>query len=394
MNQHSPIVAPSVSIEGRILSKALKPIAWVVQRRSSHPILATVRMTLSDGGLRIASTDLDIDIGVTLDVISGGGAFDVCVSCDVLVGIANAAGPSVMAFRKIEKASGRDDKGSETSQTVLAVSVEDGAVEYEIENVLGPDGFPSLPGERKAELERFTNGMLADALRRCEAFISKEETRYYLNGVYWANLAGGREFVATDGHRMARYRYSAEAGDGVGRIIPHKTVALLTRFFRGSDIIVYDVGNGATKIDFLADGFAIRSKLIEGTFPDYTRVIPTITPEHYSIAFSKAGLSYALQLASAMPSSQRIWGRAIHVHQLDGMLCLKLKSSDMGSAIARTNFPWPDGAPDFGLNAQYLRDNLASCDGDVRFVLKGAGDPVLILDADETMTRIQMPMRV
>lgn len=391
MNKHMPI-APVASIEGRVLSKALKPIAWIVGRHSTYPILSMVRLSLNKAGLRIVGTDLGVEISSTLDVIHGDGEFDICVGADVLSSIAQAAGPSVMAFRLNDKIS-RDHKGRETTVSVLSVSVDDGAAEYEIDGILSSEGFPALPGDRGVVLETFTNGMLPGALRRCEAFISKEETRYYLNGVCWVQNDKGREFVATDGHRMVRYRYTSEPGDSISRIIPHKTVALLTRFFGGANITVHAVGDGATKIDIVADGFSIRSKLIDGTFPDYTRVIPTVGPESHSIAFSKAGLSHALRLASAVPGRVG-YGRAVHVHQRDGLLCLQLNSTDTGSAVAHTVFPWPKGAPDFGLNAKYLSDNLATCEGDVRFVLKDAGGPVLILDSDETMTRIQMPMRV
>lgn len=394
MNQHvSSITTPFASIEGRVLAKAIKPVAWIVGRHPTYPILSTVRLTLSDAGLRITGTDLDIEIGVTLDVIDGAGKFDICVAADALASIARAAGPSVMTFRKGEKVINSRDKRP-TAVPVLFVSVDNGAVEYEIENIMEPDAFPVLPGTRGTLLEQFSNGMLSDALRRCERYISTEETRYYLNGVYWVQNGKGREFVATDGHRMVRYRYAADPGDGVGRIIPRKTVSLLTRFFSGADIAVHAVDQGQSKIDLLAGGFSIRTKLIEGTYPDYNRVIPEREGAKHSLPFSKAGLSQALRLAAAMPGLRGHFGRAMHIHPRDGLLALKFNNADTGSAIARTVFAWPEGVPDFGLNAKYLSDSLATCDGDARFVFNDAGGPILILDGDESMTRVQMPMRV
>lgn len=390
MNKHMPITSPTASIEGRVLSKALKPITWIVGRSANYPILSTVRLTLNKDGLHVVGTDLDVEVSTALDVISGEGEFDICVAADVLASIARAAGPSVMTFRKCEKTA-RDGKGSES---VLSVSVDAGAAEYEIDNIFASDAFPALPGERGVLLETFTNGMLANALRRCQRFISSEETRYYLNGVCWVQNDKGREFVATDGHRMVRYSYAANPGDGIQRIIPRKTVALLTRFFAGADVAVHAVGDIRPQIEISTNGYTIRSKLIDGEFPTYTRVIPKVDAESHCIVFSKAGLSHALRLASAIPGSSAQYGRAIHVHPREGLLCLKFNSADTGSAVAHTTFPWPEGVPDFGLNAQYLSDILATCEGEARFVFKDAGHPILILDGDETMTRVQMPMRV
>lgn len=390
MNKIAAISEPFVAIEGRVLHHALKPLIYIVQRRSTYPVLQTVRLSLGRDGLRLTGTDLNVEISTLLDVNAAGGEFELCIDARTLSSISRAAGVADITMRKIEKVIGHR-QGKPETETNFVIELDEGSVRYEIENTLNADSFPEFPGKRGALIENFTNGHLSDSLRRCERYISDEETRYYLNGVYWVRGEQGREFVATDGHRLVRYRYTTESGDGVGRIIPAKTVRLLSRFFAGRDATVYEVGEN--KIEVVTDGYTIRSKLIEGTYPDYRRVIPKDEGAR-EFRFTKAGLASMLSRLGGMPMRERRYGRALHFHAESGLVAVKHRNPDSGSALVRSVFEWPEGAPDFGLNARYLADNLATCDSDVRLLVKDGSSPILILDGDDSVTRVQMPMRV
>lgn len=394
MNKHVPVVAQFATVEGRALAAALKPLLFVVERRGSYPILSMVKLRLDGVRLQVTGTDLDIEIATELDVSDCSGEWDLCVDARVVAGIARVAGPMLVRLEKVEAIAGKSKDGTPTSETQLHVTLDNGAAVYRLGNVLGADAFPTLPGERGELIERFGNGMLPEALGKVERVISKEETRYYLNGVNWMIGPNGRWFAATDGHRLLKLDYSSDSGSG-NRIIPRKTVELLTRFFVGADVSVFALlGDG--KIDIEAAGFRIRSKLIEGTFPDITRVIPKSDDVKCHLARPRAELEHALSRLMMLPHSRfGFAGRAVRFHPEAGSVAVSMKDQgDFGEATALVGGAWPEGMTEFGVNSRYLRDLLLTCSGEVTFGIKDAGAPILVSDGDPAMTRVIMPMRV
>jgi len=386
MNAISPVtIADFVSIEGRVLSRALKPFLFVVERRNTYPILGMIRLSVAGSILTVTGTDLDIEVAATLDVIDAQGEWSICVNPKALAAIARIAGPAALRM--------------EVAGDELRITT-DGA-EYTLAP-LSADGYPIAPGSRSAEIERFGNGSLAALLGKVDWCVSNEETRYYLNGVAWQRGENGSRLVATDGHRLAMCRYDGAAAADLKCIIPAKTVTLIRRFCAGVDIAVHrvvrpneqaDLADDPTRLDFVAPGVSIRSKLIEGTFPDVDRVIPK--GWQYPFNFSRQDIVSAVTKATAFGVSQHSYGgTALHIKPVDGQVTVGTKSPDLGSSTAVVEAGWPKGAPEFGVNARYFREALNHCEGDIVLGVQDAGAPLRISDDDTTMTRILMPMRV
>jgi len=372
----------SVTVEGRALKQAMKIISAVIERRNTIPILNYAKLTHSAAGLRITGTDLDIEAHADIDVIDGtGGEWSACINSSVLAGIARVAG--TMNIR-IERAS--------NAQTAT-ITLGDGAAFYEIETLNELD-FPEIGGGRGDLIEAFTNGMFAATLDKVQWCVSTEETRYYLNGVCWHTTAKDRRFVATDGHRMAICRYASEGGEASTRIIPRKTVRLITDHLAGKDVKLFAVDQPG-RLDIMSPGITIRTKLIDGTYPDYARVIPS--KHDFTFDLKRDEIIAAIDQATAIGGRDRT--ASIKFQNQNGRVAITRKSMDFGNAKVATSTAWPldrgsknEPAP-FAFNSQYLREVTKACQGAISMRMLDQGSPFTIHDEDETMTRVLMPMR-
>lgn len=375
-----------VAIEGRPLRAALASVLRVIEKRNTYPILGTVRLTYADAALTLTGTDLDMEITTRLDVNQGEGSFDICVDPRILGGIAKVAGVDLVRIEVFGKLV--DGLKPEVEPEARVTIGNDTSYTLPVQN---PDAWPTLPGDRGALIERFTNGSLAQMLGKVVGYISTEETRYYLNGVCWQNLTTGRRFAATDGHRMGVCRYSGGEGENWSRIIPRKTVKLVLALAAGMDVDVFDMG-AKPGIEFQFGSTTIRSKLIEGTFPDIDRVIPNIASAPHHLKMSRLDVLAAIDRVMALSNDR--YGRAIRWFGRDGELVLSVNGIDAGKVEASVAVPMPDTVPDFGLNGRYIREMIAACQGDITMHVTDERSPFRITDEDESMTRVLMPMRV
>lgn len=364
-----------VTIEGRALKQAMRPICSVVERKCHVPILGYVRLSLDKSGLKITGTNLENEITASLDVIDGSGVWSVCVNGHTLASIAAAAG--VMPVRI--------EPGSEDA----TITLDDGAAIYTV-STLPSDEFPSFGHERAELIETFTNGMLAIMLDKVKWCISSEETRYYLNGVAWQIGKDGRRFVATDGHRLAACRYSSEEGQDASRIIPRRAVEIIATHLSGKDVKVFAT-TVSTVLDIVSPGITLRTKLIDGTFPDWKRVVPKEDAFKFAFAFNRDEIIAAINQATAIGVER---GRAIKFAPDDGRVAIERHDPEFGSAKVKTSTAWPAKAEEFGFNSHYFRVIATACQTDFTLHMAGQGMPFSIADSDETMTRLIMPMRV
>lgn len=380
-----------VSIEGRVLSAALRLHTAIIEKRNSYPILANVRLVIDGPILSITGTDLDLEATTKLDVINSAGTWQTTVPAHLLGEIARVAGSTEMRIEEV--AEGDNDLG-------LRIIV--GDAEYQVAT-LSPDSFPQMAGTRGGMIEAFTNGRLALMLDKVAWCVSTEEVRYYLNGVCWQFGPRGRRMMATDGHRLASCRYDEDVtGAKVDRIIPRKTVHLLRKFAAGADVAVYSVVKpnesgelieSQGQIEFAIGATTIRSKLIEGTFPDVDRVIPKPEAQQYKFSINRDAMLTAVGQVLTIASKRG--GKALAFRDADGVLTVRTNNPDTGSAkVTLPGSEWPEGAHEFGLNGSYFRDILNNCHGAVVLHQQDASAPFTVTDEDDTMTRVIMPMRV
>ncbi|WP_284777104.1 DNA polymerase III subunit beta [Agrobacterium sp. lyk4-40-TYG-31] len=340
------------------LTRALAATTKVVESRSTIPILSSVQLAATGDGLAITATDLDIiaTAGVPAEVSKPG---NICVDAKLLNDIARkATGDITMELNgdKLLVKSGR-------SRFSLAT--------------LSAEDFPTL-GDDKFDAEFEID--LAALFAPVSFAISTEETRYYLNGVFFKGCRS--EAVATDGHRLAR-NFGPELPTFAGIIVPRKTVSLLPK---GK----VQVSVSQQKIRIVSDDVRITSKLIDGTFPDYERVIPKSNERVVTV--DRDALMKASDRVSTV-SSER--GRAVKFSIAPGSIALAVAAGE-ASANDEVEAEYSGEPMDIGFNAAYVRDVLSVLpSGPVKMALQDSGMPGLFTsDGFEGLTLVCMPMRV
>jgi DNA polymerase-3 subunit beta len=226
--------------------------------------------------------------------------------------------------------------------------------------------------------------------------ISTEETRYYLNGIYLHVAGSGKtqtlRAVATDGHRLAETDLSVPAGAAgmPGVIVPRKTVTEVQRLIEDTEGEVA-IELSSSKIRFSIGRVVLTSKLIDGTFPDYQRVIPAGNDKELTV--DKKDFEAAVDRVSTV-SSER--GRAVKLSLSSGKLILSVTNPDSGSATEELEVEYDADPLDIGFNSRYLLDIAGQLDGEVAVLkLADPGSPTLIQDKDaKGALYVLMPMRV
>ncbi|HXP95139.1 MAG TPA: DNA polymerase III subunit beta, partial [Telmatospirillum sp.] len=237
---------------------------------------------------------------------------------------------------------------------------------------------------------------LKGLIDRTRFAISSEETRYYLNGIYLhaASSSGVPVLraVATDGHRLARVEVPLpEGAPGMpGVIVPRKTVAELRKLLDETNVDV-TVSLSETKIRFAFDDAVMTSKLIDGTFPDYERVIPADNDKVLEVDCKS--LAQAVDRVSAISTEK---SRAIKLSVEKGGLTLSASSPENGSAVEELEASYDASPMEIGFNSRYLLDILAQIEGDAaRFAMADAASPTVVREVtDSSAVYVLMPMRV
>ncbi|MGR3343531.1 MAG: DNA polymerase III subunit beta, partial [Paracoccaceae bacterium] len=239
-------------------------------------------------------------------------------------------------------------------------------------------------------------GLLRRLFDKSKFAISTEETRYYLNGVYMhvstADSGQVLRCVATDGHRLARI--DAPLPDGAdtmpGVIVPRKTVAELRKLLDDDDMTIA-VSVSETKVRFATPDVTLTSKVIDGTFPDYTRVIPQGNTRRMEV--DAAEFARAVDRVATV-SSER--SRAVKLSLDEDRLVLSVNAPDSGAAEEELGVAYADEHLDIGFNAKYLLEIASQVDREnAVFLFNSSGDPTLMREGDdESAIYVVMPMRV
>ncbi|MEQ9518254.1 MAG: DNA polymerase III subunit beta [Parvibaculum sp.] len=369
-----------ITIERSALLKSLNHVQSVVERRNTIPILSNVLMRAGEGQLSLTATDLDIEVveATTADIAQEGGT---TASAHTLYDIVRKLPDGA----QVEISDGDDGK----------ITLQAGRSRFALQS-LPQEDFPAMSAGDLPHRFEMPAEALARLVDKTRFAISTEETRYYLNGIYLhtaeANGTAMLRAVATDGHRLAQADFPLPDGAAgmPGVIVPRKTVLELQKLVEEEEGLVR-VGVSDTKIRFEFAGVVLTSKLIDGTFPDYTRVIPEGNDKEMEVDGKK--FAEAVDRVSTI-STER--SRAVKLNMEDGRLILTVTNPDSGNATEELGVTYSSSPLEIGFNARYLLDIAGQLDGDKAiFSLADSGSPTLIRDVDdESALYVLMPMRV
>lgn len=370
-----------LTIERTNFLRSLSHVQSVVERRTTIPILGNVLLQASGQKLGMTATDMDlaIDEKTAAQVAQPG----------------SVTAPAHMLYDIVRKLpEGAEIELSQAGQTDQ-LTLRAGRSRFSLA-CLPPADFPAMSGGDQPHRLRLGADQLRLLIDRTRFAISTEETRYYLNGIYFHAAETGKtkvlRAVATDGHRLARVEIPLPEGAGQmpGVIIPRKTVNELRKLIDETGEAV-NISLSDTKIAFAFDDAVLTSKLIDGTFPDYARVIPTGNDKALDVDCKSFG--EAVDRVATI-STER--SRAIKLTLNKKTLTLSATSPESGTASEEIEVGY-DGEPiEIGFNSRYLLDITQQISGkQARFSMADGASPTIIQDVDDSGSLyVLMPMRV
>ena len=370
-----------LSIERAMLLKAISQAQSVVERRNTIPILANVLIEAEGDTVSFRATDLDIEVvDRTPAMVERAGA--TTVSAVMLHEIVRKLPDGALVSLTDDPRTGR-------------LTVEAGRSTFALATLPRED-FPVMASSEYHTRFTAKAGDLRRLFEKSKFAISTEETRYYLNGVYLhvADSPEGRVLrcVATDGHRLARVDAALpEGAQGMpGVIVPRKTVNELRKLLEedGADIAL---SVSETKVRFATADIALTSKVIDGTFPDYSRVIPQGNTKRLEV--DAGDFAKAVDRVATV-SSER--ARAVKLTLEDDRLTLTVNSPESGMAQEELVVAYGDDRLEIGFNAKYLLEIASQIDRENAVLMfNGSGDPALVREGSDTSAvYVVMPMRV
>lgn len=364
------------------LLRALQHAHTVVERRNTMPILSNILLDASDGALRITATDTDLEIVETVpdaQIITPGAAMAEARTMHDIV----KKSPDGCQI-EIE----RSDKGNN-----LTVNLE--RSRFHLRSLESED-FPTFSDEELPHGFVIQASELRRLINRTNFIIPNEETRHYITGMYLHRKEEDKVMslraAATDGHRLARISLPLPSGaeEIPGAIIPRKTIQELHKLLDGvEDDITFRVSEN--KCRFILEGAVLSSKLIDGTFPDYERVIPSDNERRLIV--NRRAFRNAVDRVSTISAEKT---RAVKLNLESNLLRLSANNQEGEDAQEDISASYGAENMEIGFNGGYLLEIADACEGeDLIFAFKDAGSPALIHDSeDEGVVYILMPMRI
>ena len=349
----------------------------VVERRNTMPILANVLIEASKSDVRLTATDLEVGVRGRLDAeVSGEGT--ITVNAKKLYEIVREAPEETLQLKRLEND---------------WLEVKSGKSVFKIVGMEARE-FPQFPKFEKEQLSTVPANLLREMIEQTIFSVSVDETRYSLNGVFVEEAGSGKiRMVATDGHRLALIeREIGSLNLDKGVILPRKGLAEVRKLLEGGGDGVVSMGFKENMGLIVKDDVELFMRLIEGDFPDYTKVIPKDNTQ--VVRIEKDELLHALRRVSIL-SSERYKGIKMELKQ--GKLSISASNPDLGEAVEEIDMDYQGKPLVVGFNARYLLDVLAVLEtgGEVEISFKDALSPSLLKKGgDDGYLYVVMPMRL
>ena len=370
-------------IDRTALLRTLSHAQSVVERRNTIPILNNVKLDVADGRLSVAATDMELGLSesTAADPASepGGATAPAHTLHDIVRKLPEGAQVEISVDPESERMIVR--AGRSTFQLA----------------VLPTEDFPSLADGDMPIGFSMSARDLRTLIDRTRFAISTEETRYYLNGIYLhaADHDGVQVLraVATDGHRLARAEAPLPDGaEGMpGVIVPRKAVGELRKLLDEAGDRDVQVSVSETKIRFAMDDVVLTSKLIDGAFPDYERVIPAGNDKH--VQLDRQAFKDAVDRVSTIATEK---SRAVKLALQPGVIIVSATNAEAGAASEEIEADYEADSMEIGFNSRYLLDIASQIEGDVaELAFADPAAPTILRDkADASALYVLMPMRV
>ena len=371
------------TIDKSALLSALQHVHSVVERRNTIPILSNVLIEAKEDGVYLTATDMDIAVIEKIDlkkseVMQLG---TITTSAQMLYDIVRKLPDNISVELLSEK---NDRLGIKASTSSFAL------------NCLPSEDFPSIAQEEFNHSLNIDASEMIRLIDKTSFAMSLEETRYYLNGIYLHAVKGSTNdklrTVSTDGHRLSRVDMNMPEGvqEIPGVIIPRKTIMEIRKLLEDhTDNINLSLSDNKIQISF--SNVILTSKLLDGTFPDYSRVIPEQNDK--TITISNQLLSEAVDRVSTVSTDKT---RAIKININKGNLVISATNPDKGSASESLEVKYDGEEVEIGFNSKYVLDVARQIKGkDIIIKLSDSVSPTLVYDKeDEDVLFVLMPMRV
>jgi DNA polymerase-3 subunit beta len=355
------------------LLKPLQAVIGVVERRQTMPILSNVLLVVKDGQLSVSATDLEVELVAQAEVDTDSGG-EITVSGRKLLDICRALpeGTDIQVSASGEKLSIRGGRSRFNLATLPAAE------------------FPIVEDIKAGQAISVSQESLGRLIEKTHFSMAQQDVRYYLNGMLLETGQGRLRAVATDGHRLALCQVAVEGkSDDQQVIVPRKGVLELQRLMNGEGDVELEIG--ANHIRIQLDGIRFTSKLIDGRFPEYERVIPKESSNELK---ADRGMFRGALQRTAILSNEKY--RGIRLVIRDSGVVLQAHNPEQEEAEEELEVEYSGEDIEIGFNVNYLLDALGAVDGeDVRLSVQDSNSSCLIREpGNEDSTFVVMPMRL
>ena len=367
------------SVSRDALIKPLNLVAGVVERRQTLPILSNVLMSLEGNRLSLTGTDLEVELVGRIEVQSEGPDGDITVPARTLVDICKSLPDGVDISFNVEEGK---------------VTVRAGRSRFTLSTLPAAE-FPTVEvGDGEIDMD-LAQPLVRQMIDRTGFAMAQQDVRYYLNGMYLEIKEGRLRFVATDGHRLALCTAPGQvAADDKSVIVPRKGVLELSRLLDGDGSVTLSVGSN--HIRAATHQFTFTSKLVDGKFPDYERVIPK-NPDK-SVVGDRAELKQAFT-RTAILSNEKY--RGVRLRLSENNLDITANNPEQEQAEEVVTVDYSGGEMEIGFNVSYLLDVLSALSQvQVRLCLSDEASSALVehaqppADDEPERLYVVMPMRL
>jgi DNA polymerase III subunit beta len=356
-----------------IVLKPLQSVIGVVERRQTMPILSNVLLVVRDGVLSVTATDLEVELVAEVSVDDA------------------EDGEVTVPGRKLHDIYRALPDGVRVDATLSGerMTVKAGRSRFTLSTLRAAD-FPTVDDIAAQQTLDIEAKVLKHLLDKTHFSMAQQDVRYYLNGLLIETDGTKLRGVATDGHRLAiaEVQLESAARHNEQQIVPRKGVLELNRLLGDEGRV--DLALGKNHVRLAVDGLRVTSKLIDGRFPDYTRVIPANPPNVF--AAERNLLRQAMQRASILSNEKY---RGVRLTLGENSMVVEANNPEQEEAVETVEIDYTGAPMEIGFNVNYLLDALAAVDGErVRIGVTDANSSCLIFGDDETAKFVVMPMRL